>query len=211
MTKARVSGPGTSPRTAADQPYHHGNLRSAILEAALNALRSKEPSQLSLRDLARSVGVGHSALYAHFRDRDELLAIIARQGFQALSAAMRECLGDPGTVDRLGALADAYLRFARSNPAYYRAMFLAQNIRPENIGHIKNICEDCLQILIDTLAECRDISQADALDRAVGIWSTLHGVALLGGESGPLQQTISSDREPLLARKFVEVLAGGSW
>lgn len=183
----------------------------AILAATLDALRSKEPSELSLRDLARTVGVGHSAVYAHFRDRGELLAVVARQGFRALADRMRDALSDAEAADRLGALADAYLCFARANPAYYRTMFLPASIRPENIGHIKDVCEECLQMLIGTLVESRGLSQTDAADRAAGIWSTLHGLALLGGESGPLQQTISSDRQPLLARRFVNVLAGGIW
>ena len=105
--------------------YHHGNLKEALIRAALELIAAKGPSGFTFAEAARSAGVSPAAPYRHFRDRDELLANVARRGFEefeaALKAAWMDGLPDPFTAfERLGR---AYLGFARSEPAYYSAMF----------------------------------------------------------------------------------------
>lgn len=195
---------------AAGRPYHHGNLRGAILDAALDVLGRRQPSELSLRELARAAGVRHSALYAHFRDRDELLAVIAGEGFRVLATELRAASAE-ASGDQLSALAAAYLRFARANPAHYRTMFRPENMLPANARHVDEAADECFRILTDILTERPGIRQEEAVERAVGIWSTVHGLALLGDNSGPLHQKIPRDREAPLAEKFVQVLARGDW
>lgn len=210
-----MSDRGRSRRNSASAPatnrsYHHGNVRAAIVAAALDVLSGAGPSKLSLRDLARTVGVRHSALYSHFRDREELLAVIAGEGFRALLNEMQKGLAKK-KGDRLIALASAYLQFARLNAAHYRTMFLPENILPQNSKHVKAVSDECFQILIDVLLENPAITRQEAVERGVGIWSTLHGLILLGDNSGPLHQKIPCDQESLLAEKFVQVLARESW
>src|SRR6185503_13166047 len=107
--------------------YHHGNLKEALLRAALELIAKKGPAGFTFAEAARWAGVSPAAPYRHYRDRDELLSDVARRGFdlfeQALQRAWDEGRPDPSTAfDRLG---KAYLQFARAEPAYYSAMFEA--------------------------------------------------------------------------------------
>ena len=113
---------GSGPRA-----YHHGNLKEALVRAALELIAEKGPAGFTFADAARWAGVSPAAPYRHFRDRDELMSDVARRGFdlfaEALKRAWDEGRPDPATAfDRLG---KAYLAFARNEPAYYAAMFEA--------------------------------------------------------------------------------------
>lgn len=190
-----------------DRPYHHGNLRDAVVATALDVLGHKEPSELSLRDLARMVGVGHSALYSHFRDRGELLAVIAGEGFRLLLLDLKSAL-EKRPQDPLAALVTAYIHFARSKPAHYRTMFRPESAAPENAKHVEEWCDECFQIVIVTLKEQRHLTEDKAFECAIGIWSTLHGLALLGDAAGPLHQKVPKQSEVDLAIKFANALVG---
>lgn len=179
------------------------------MAAALDVLTREEPSAVSLRDLARTVGVRHSALYTHFRDRGDLLAVIAGEGFRALLADLKATR--PSRRDRVADLAATYVRFARAHAAYYRTMFLAEVSRPENIGRIQDGCEGCLQTLVDALKKKSASSEQETRERAIAIWSTLHGLVLLGDDSGPLHRQISPKNEGPIASRIVQVLAHGRW
>lgn len=179
------------------------------MAAALEVLSRDDPSAVSLRDLARTVGVRHSALYTHFRDRGDLLAVIAGEGFRALLADLKST--PRSRRDRVADLAATYMRFARANPAYYRTMFLPEASRPENVARIQDACEECLQTVIAALQEQPVSSKAETHERAVAIWSTLHGLVLLGDNSGPLHRQISPKNEVPLASRIVRVLARGPW
>src|ERR1043166_5957460 len=107
--------------------YHHGNLREALIRAALDLIAQKGPAGFTFADAARSAGVSPAAPYRHFRDRDELMADVARRGFERfeaeLSAAWNGGLPDPlRAFENLGR---SYPAFARDEPAYYSAMFEA--------------------------------------------------------------------------------------
>src|SRR5712675_2671894 len=109
----------------AERGYHHGNLKEALLQAALGLIAEKGPAGFTFADAARSAGVSPAAPYRHFRDRDELIADVARRGFVRFEAELDQAwnngLPDPFTAfTRVG---KAYLAFARSEPAYYSAMF----------------------------------------------------------------------------------------
>src|ERR1700741_2599392 len=107
--------------------YHHGNLKEALIQAAPDLISKKGPAGFTFAEAARWAGVSPAAPYRHFRDRDELIASVALRGFEqfavALSKAWDDGRPDPMTAfDRLG---KAYLAFARTEPAYYSAMFEA--------------------------------------------------------------------------------------
>jgi AcrR family transcriptional regulator len=105
--------------------YHHGNLREALIQAALDLIAEKGPSGFTFAEAARSAGVSAAAPYRHFRDRDELMADVARQGFERFEAMLALAWNDgrPDPLTALGNLGKAYLAFARTEPAYYSAMF----------------------------------------------------------------------------------------
>src|SRR5215475_6184193 len=107
--------------------YHHGNLKEALMRAALDLIAEKGPAGFTFAEAARSAGVSPAAPYRHFRDRDELLANVALRGFDQFEAALTRAW-DSGRPDPFAAferLGRAYLAFARAEPAYYSAMFEA--------------------------------------------------------------------------------------
>ena len=114
-----------------ERPFHHGNLRTVLLDQAELALRTRGVEELSLRELAREVGVSHGAPRSHFIDRKALLDALAERGFLALAAAMRAA-ADSRTeyAESLRAAGHAYLDFAVANAALLDLMFAAKMDRP---------------------------------------------------------------------------------
>ena len=112
-----------------DEPrgYHHGNLREALIRAALELIAKKGAAGFTFAEAARFAGVSPAAPYRHFRDRDELLANVALRGFEQFEAALVRAWdeGRPDPFAALHRLGKAYLEFARTQPAFYSAMFEA--------------------------------------------------------------------------------------
>ena len=116
----------------ADRPYHHGNLRAALLGEAERTLRDRGIDALSLRDLARQAEVSHAAPRRHFADRQALLDALAEAGFARLADEVRAAIDGAGEdyQARLRAAATAYIRFATRDPALLELMFGAKNAAP---------------------------------------------------------------------------------
>jgi len=107
-----------------ERPYHHGDLRRAIVSAALEILSETQSLEFSLRELARRAGVSHNAPYKHFADKRELLAAVSAAGFEALTKRMaREIAGHISARAQLFAMLRAYIRHGVENPALYKLMF----------------------------------------------------------------------------------------
>lgn len=161
----------TSEPTASGQPYHHGDLRRVLLAAARALLEESGPEALSLRDVARRVGVSHNAPYRHFPTKQALLAAVAAEGFAILSARLA------GIPEGAGMAAGfrGYLGFARAQPGLYRLMFdggLQKSADPA-LWAVGERAYDGLRQAVHSLAP--------AADRAavVTAWAQLHGLALL--------------------------------
>ena len=162
--------------------YHHGDLRRALLEAALELLEQNGPSGITLREAARRAGVTHAAPYRHFADKEALLAALAEEGFEELRAAVEAAMRDHEGLARLEACGVAYVRFARSNPSRFRVMFGSE------VGDKRKYPSllEADQAVFDVLCrEIRRVQQAGRLTpgnpAALGmvLWSMLHGVAAL--------------------------------
>ena len=116
-------------RTVNERPYHHGNLRTALLAQAERTVRERGVQDLSLRELAREVGVSHGAPRRHFSDRQALLDALAEAGFARLGAELRAAV-DGAAEDfepRLRATAAAYVRFATRDAALLELMFAGKH------------------------------------------------------------------------------------
>ncbi len=100
-------------------PYHHGDLRRALLDTALDAIGEQGPAAVSLRDVARRAGVSHAAPTHHFRDKTGLLTAIAAEGWSLLADALSESAARSGSFGELGV---AYVLFATSHPAHFAVM-----------------------------------------------------------------------------------------
>ena len=164
--------------------YHHGNLREAMVEAALDLIAKNGPNGFTLAEVARAVGVSGAAPYRHFRDRNALVADIARQGFERfaeqLFAAWNE--GRPEPVAAVEACARAYLGFARREPAAYAAMF-EPGFPLEDDPALLTASErsfGVLRLAADAVTRAmRPAERPPALMVALHVWSLCHGVAAL--------------------------------
>ncbi len=104
--------------------YHHGNLKQALLKASLELIRKAGPGAFTLREVARRAGVSHNAPYRHFRDKEELLAALAAEGFDRLTAAMIKAAGSAsGAMERFGLSGRGYVEFALRYPQHFAVMF----------------------------------------------------------------------------------------
>src|SRR6056297_3822484 len=116
--------------------YHHGNLRQALVEAALELIEAKGPAGFTLSEAAKRAGVTPAAVYRHFAGRDDLIAEAARQGYEIFADVMQFAYesGQPSALAAFGATGRAYLAFARKYPGHYIAMFesgISVNRTPE--------------------------------------------------------------------------------
>src|SRR5437016_3945264 len=108
------------------KPYHHGNLREVLLDAAIGLISEVGPGGFTLREVARRAGVSHNAPYRHFRDRDELIATVATQGFRELTESMlRAAKAGSDPLDRLKLAGLGYVGFALRRPEHFAVMFEA--------------------------------------------------------------------------------------
>jgi AcrR family transcriptional regulator len=166
------------------RPYHHGNLRRALLDEALATIRAEGVDGLTLREIGSRVGVSRTALYRHFADKRALLAAVATEGFrtlrQQLVAAWEEGGRSRTALDSMG---EAYVRFAVTNPSHYRVMFGGFLEPNERETELATEGQGAFQALVDALTTLqRDalVRGDDAGTMATFIWALVHGVAMLG-------------------------------
>src|SRR6201997_1135926 len=168
-----------------ERGYHHGNLKEALLQAALDLIGQKGAAGFTFAEAARMAGVSPAAPYRHFRDRDELLSSIAQRGFEMFESALNAAWDDgrPDTVTAFERVGKAYLKFAREEPAFYSAMFesgLPVDINPtlqaagERAFGIIRAAAERLPALAPPGAP-----RPPALMMALHIWAMSHGVAAL--------------------------------
>ena len=164
--------------------YHHGNLKEALLRAALELIAEKGPAGFTFAEAARWAGVSPAAPYRHFRDRDELLASVALRGFERFAIVLKQAWDDgrPGPFAALDRLGKAYLEFARAEPAYYSAMFEA-GISPATSPELQEAGERAFGVLrgvAETLcAQTPPQFRPPALMVALHIWAMSHGHCLV--------------------------------
>lgn len=158
------------------QSYHHGALRSALLQDAAVLLNDGGQDALSLRALARRAGVSPRAPYRHFADKEALLTALAAQAFAAFGAALAasDAAAEPGR--ELEAQGIAYVRFALEAPGRFQLMFGPRRfVADDALTSAKQAAFGVLQARVNLLAKPSDDSRA----QAVGYWSLAHGLAVL--------------------------------
>jgi len=193
--------------------YHHGNLKEALIRAALELIAQKGPAGFTFAEAARSAGVSPAAPYRHFRDRDDLLIDIARRGFdqlaQALARAWDEGRPDPfGAFERIGR---AYLEFARTEPAYYSAMFEA-GVPLDASPELREAGERAFAVLRTAaeklIAPMPAERRPPALMMALHVWALSHGIASLFGRGDAGRRTLPMSPEELLEAGVLVYLRG---
>ena len=163
--------------------YHHGDLRRALLDTAMDMLGEDNGWQFTLRELSRRAGVSHTAAYKHFPDKAALLAELALLGFEQLRAALLAARPAPPTTirDEFLALSRAYVRFGVSQPNLYQLTFSA-DARASMNARLNDGAAAALDVLIDLIARGQQqgwLRKRVVREQAGASWAQLHGLVLL--------------------------------
>jgi AcrR family transcriptional regulator len=162
-------------RTKAKSPYHHGNLREALISSAEQLLEEKGVHGMSLRGVARLAGVSQAAPYHHFKDKEALLVEVAELGFQRLRTFMSDGAAHAEEpAERLRGLGQGYVRFAMAHPATFRMMFGSIVENKTEYQTFQSSGVSWLALVLDVLGA---IPFAERFDAAVAVWAGMHGVA----------------------------------
>ena len=193
--------------------YHHGNLAEALVQAALDLIAKVGPAGFSFAEVTSAVGVSPAAPYRHFKDREALMAAIASRGFDKFAEALAKAWKD-GKPDALSAfknVGQAYLAFARKEPAYFAAMFEAR-LSPGSTRELTQATERAFGVLrqaCDALIEgLPDGKRPPSLMMALHVWTMSHGIASLFGRGDAARRAIPMTPEELLEANILIYLDG---
>jgi AcrR family transcriptional regulator len=190
-----------------DRPFHHGNLRAALLDQAETVLRERGIDALSLRDLAREAGVSHGAPRSHFIDRGALLDALAERGFLQLAQQIRDAASQAPEDFALSLRAAglAYVRFAARQPALLDLMFAAKMDRPsEAIHHAAQRLFDTMNDIMIAGVAAGAYAAGDAGRLTLVLTATTQGIAALVAS----RRITTSQSEALLDEAITLFLAG---
>lgn len=193
--------------------YHHGNLREALIKAALALIAEKGPAGFTFAEAARAAGVSPAAPYRHYRDRDALMADIAKRGFEEFEQKLSKAWsnGEPQPLKAFERLGRAYLDFARSEPAQYSAMF-ESGLSPIAFPAVSlaadrafGVLKDACAALIQTAPEGK---RPPVMMVALHIWALSHGMASLFARGDEARRPIPMAPEDLLDAAVLIYLDG---
>lgn len=180
-----------------ERPYHHGDLSRALVAAGRRILEAEGPDALSLRAVAREAGVSPAAPYHHFKDKGELLAAVAAEGWNELSAAIAAARArEPDPALAITEIGVAYVVFARRNPALYRIMYRSACDRETMPDHAKGGDSGWAHVAETLVAGGMDPSDVqEMMLTQIASWCTAHGVAEMAGfkEFEPLKDALGGE------------------
>jgi AcrR family transcriptional regulator len=173
--------PSAGPTSA---PYHHGDLRRALIDTALRMVTKEGAWNFTLREVARRAGVSHAAPYNHFEDKLALLAEVAALGFQALRRRMETAARRQPRSSRqaLTGIAIGYIRFGIEHPAHYRLMFGPDLAERGHQPTLDEAADATFAVLTSTLERGQaagEVRRGSVPDQAVASWSLVHGLTTL--------------------------------
>ena len=179
MVRSAHSRAGKKPA----KPYHHGDLRRALLDEALRTIETQGIEHLTLRTVGERLGVSRSALYRHFADKQALLATVGKEGFRTLRQALANAWESSGR-GRIGfeAMGRAYVHFAVAHPSHYRVMFGGFIDSAAKDNQFLAEAKAAFQVLVDALVERQTagaIRRDDPVQMARFTWAVVHGTAML--------------------------------
>lgn len=184
-----------TPAGTVSKPYHHGHLKQALVDAAEALLIEHGIEKLSLRAVARRIGVSQTAPYAHFDGRQALLAAVATRGFERLTASLHEAERSPAAgVVLTRRLARAYVAFALDHPMLFRLMFGAE-LGTSTDDALRGARDASYVPIHEAVARRAEAVGAGAwVDQAsLAAWALVHGLAILildGGQPWPRDATV---------------------
>lgn len=194
------------------KPYHHGSLRQALLDAALDIIAEGGLSALTLRQAASRAGVSHAAPKRHFSSVTDLYCALAEDGYRQLSAYLMERVNKKTSAtptQAIAVLGVAYVEFAISHPALFRAMFHAAVADRPTPHPLDAAAGATLDVVVSAIERCQaagEIRQGPARDMALVAWSLVHGLAVLAVDRQLADRGFSSEDPIKLARELVQQL-----
>jgi AcrR family transcriptional regulator len=210
-----TQSPGRGPTPRPRRGYHHGDLRRALLEASLEIIEERGVAQLSLRAVARRVGVSHAAPKHHFGDLRGLCCAVAEEGYRQLGEHMARARGaEPGArpIEAFKRVGMAYVDFAARHPGHFRAMFHPELADRADLPSLQRAAEAAYELLLDALRaaqEAGEVRAGDTRDLALGAWSMVHGLAALAVDRQLRGKGFSSTRPVELADALTDQLYRG--
>jgi AcrR family transcriptional regulator len=195
------------------ESYHHGNLKEALIDAALALTAANGPLGFTFAEAARQAGVSPAAPYRHFPDREHLIAAVAERGFARFEAALAAAWGGggPNAMAAFTRMGKAYLDFARAEPGYYAAMFEA-NLQLPATPELTRASEAAFAVLrgaADVVAAgFPDGKRPPAMMIALHVWSLAHGVASLFARGNAMARLPPMSPDDLLEAGVLVYLAG---
>lgn len=162
------------------QAYHHKDLRNALVDEAISVLAEDGSGSITLRELARRLGVTHTAPYAHFPDKKALLEVVADAGFGRLAETIeraRAGASDPAAA--FEAMGLAYIAFAREHANWYRLMFADPELANDPECDMSPEGESAFGVLVEAVAAFGPPAGIDVREFSVAVWAFVHGVAML--------------------------------
>lgn len=176
----KLTCPITGPK-----PYHHGDLRRALLEAASRVLEREGPNALSLRAVAREAGVSPAAPYHHFKDKSELMLAISEEGFDQLYDFMRQSADpDAPPMERVAAIGVAYVEFAKAHPSIYRVMYDCSRDLEALPDKAHKAEDGAFSLLKKAMIDMGVVSSDQEVDlelACIAAWCAAHGLAEMVG------------------------------
>jgi AcrR family transcriptional regulator len=203
-TPKHARTPARDKKTQA-RPYHHGNLRACLLEAAEAVLAERGAHGLTLRDVARAAGVSHGAPYHHFASLNELLAAVAERGFVILGDAMAQAVAVPDTREQLLRVAQAYVDCARAHPERFRLMFGPLLASKDEHPALKGAAQRAFGFVLGA-ASAHDKKHGASL--ALAGWSLAHGLSHLMIDGAFEGLPMKKQNPDTLARQLSERMFG---
>jgi AcrR family transcriptional regulator len=190
---------------AIERPYHHGDLRRALLDEALAAIERDGPSSVSLREVARRAGVSHAAPTHHFGDKGGLLTAIAVEGFDMLADELNAAFASTGSFLEVGV---AYVGFAVRHRAHFEVMFRPELLRGDDPA-LAAARQRSREALYGTIGSVGLPAGTDTLGAGVAAWALVHGLATLylGGNLPP---TLGDDAEAIAREIAVHLFRPGA-
>ena len=168
-----------------DEPYHHGDLRTALLDVTAEMIAAEGLDSVTMRALSQRIGVSRTAPYRHFADKAALLAAVAEEGFKRLRTRLEDAAQQTETRDRLllfQQMGIASIQFAVDHPTHYRLMFNGEIVDPGAYPDLAKTQKSVFDLLVTSIQACQaedKIKPGEPLALAYTVWATIHGLSSL--------------------------------
>jgi AcrR family transcriptional regulator len=202
--KPRVSDHMSHPIRKPRHSYHHGDLREALIEAAWREAEQGGPEAISIKALAKTLGVSQPAPYRHFADREALLVAVTAEAFRQFNAVLRQAVAASSRRSKLSRLAQAALVFGLERSGIYRLMFASQTMAcAAEDSELHVAAQETFALLLDALDGPRDALRER---HALQVWASLHGVVMLAQQGLLTGKSINVSREELVEDMVAQTL-----